>query len=548
MFPAYLMIEIFSGAAKAAGVRCFIPGIALLWFLTTGFGCARELSQFVDEDRPISISFAGDNSGSMNVDATGGYITVQFSADRFVNYTIRYGADCTTGALAGTLPQSGSAEAGITVSARMNYSDLMANSGTGWICVADKAAYQKASLSKTFSVSAINSYVTQYNETYGASGAPLSTGITTEFQIFQVEQSSPGWSNNFVNRDGGATKQTGASFNYGMLTVLDPNDGYKLKMLVIDRNNHRVLVFNSIPRSNSTNPDVVIGQTDFITGTSGVTQQKMNEPVSATVCSDGKLYISDRSNHRIAGFNRIPQSNGAQMDFVLGQAGYTVNPLVAASANTFNLPYGVSCISSRLYVADRGNNRVVVYNPAPSSNVAASFAIGQPDLTTATVGTNYGNTSYLNEPVQLLYGGSQFFIADALNNRVLVFNALPVAAGATPSFRIGQMLITDSTANQGGASPNQSSLSGPRALAYRSGKLAIADAGNHRLTFYNLPVTFNTPNATHQMGQPDFSTGTVPGTTAKGTFSSPKDMLFDGNYIWVQDAGNNRMQYLALPF
>lgn len=514
----------------------------------TGSNCARELSQFVDEDRPISISYGGDNSGSMNVDATGGYITVQFSADRFVNYTIRYGADCTTGALAGTLPQSGSAEAGVTVSARMNYSDLMANSGTGWICVADKAAYQKASLNKSFSVSAINNYVTQYNETYGASGAPMSSGITTEFQIFQVEQTSPGWSNNSVNRDGGATKQTGASLNYGMLTVLDPNDGYKLKMLVTDRNNHRVLVFNSIPKSNAATPDVVIGQTDFITGTSGVTQQKMNEPVSATVCSDGKLYVSDRTNHRIAGFNRIPQVSGAQMDFVLGQAGFTVNPLVAASASTFNLPYGIACISSRLYVADRGNNRIVVYDPAPSANVAASFAIGQPDLTTATPGTNYGAASYLKEPTQVSYGGSQFFITDSLNNRVLVFNSLPVSTGAAPSFRIGQILITDSSANQGGASPNPNSLSGPRALAFRSGKLAIADSGNHRLTFYNLPITFDNPAATHQMGQPNFSTGTVPGTTAKGTFSSPKDILFDGNYIWVQDAGNNRMQYLALPF
>ena len=119
--------------------------------------CGRYLSQFSDEDLPIRITYAGDNSGSMNVDQTGGYITVQFSADRFVNYSIRYGADCTSGTLAQTLPQSGSAAAGETVSARMNYTELMANSGSGWICVADKAAYQKASLRKTFSVSVINS-------------------------------------------------------------------------------------------------------------------------------------------------------------------------------------------------------------------------------------------------------------------------------------------------------------------------------------------------------------------------------------------------------
>ena len=129
------------------------------------------------------------------------------------------------------------------------------------------------------------------------------------------------------------------------------------------------------------------------------------------------------------------------------------------------------------------DSRVVVYNPAPSANVAASFAIGQPDLDTATPGTNYGAASYLKEPTQVSHGGSQFFITDSLNNRVLVFNSLPVSTGAVPSFRIRQILITDSSANQGGASPNPNSLSGPRALAFRSGKLAIADSGNHRLTF-----------------------------------------------------------------
>lgn len=525
-------------------------GLLLFLWTLVGMGCARYLAQFTDEDQPIRITYVGDNSASLNVDANGGYITVQFSADRFVNFTIRYGSDCTSGALAAVLPQSGSAESGVTVSARMNFSELMANSGSGFICLADKAAYQKASLKKTFSTTAINAYVTQYNETYGASGSPLATGINTEYEMFQVEQASPGWSNNLVNRDGGTTKQSGVSLNYGLSTAIDPNDGYKLKMFLIDRNNHRVLVFDSIPRSNAEAPSIVIGQANFTAGSAGVTQQNFDQPVSAAVCADGRLFISDRSNHRVAAFNRIPQASGAAMDFVLGQAGFTANTLAAASASTFNLPYGVSCISNRLYVSDRGNNRVVVYNSVPSANVAASFAIGQPNLTSSTPGSDYTAVSnYLNNPAQVMYSGSQFFVADIGNNRVLVYSSLPSAALASPVFVIGQLSSLGTTANQCNCTtPGQNTLSGPRAMAFRSGKLAIADTGNHRLTFYNLPISFNTPNATHQMGQPDFSTGTVPGTTAKGTFSSPKDMIFDGNYIWAQDSGNNRLQYLALPF
>ena len=546
------MVAVSARAEKAAAVGRLLACIALAANSMVGGGCARYLSQFTDEDREIVLNYVGDNSSTMQIDANGGFITVQFYADRYVNYSVRYGADCTSGTLAQILPQSGFAGAGDTVSVRMNYSELMANSGSGIICVADKAAYKKTSLVKTFSTSAINSYVTQYNETYGASGTPLSTGQTSEYELFQVEQASPSWSNNLVNRDGGTTKQNGVSFNYGMVTAIDVNDGYKLKLLVIDRNNNRVLVFNSIPTSNAASPDVVIGQADFVTGTAGITQQNFDQPVAAAVCANGRLYISDRTNHRVAVFNSIPLTNGANMDFVIGQTNFTTNTLVAASSSSFNLPYGVSCISNRLYVADRGNNRVVVYNPAPSSNVAASFAIGQPDLSSSTAGADYTMISnYLNNPGQVLYTGSQFFIVDIGNNRAIVYNALPVAAGASPQYVIGQLSSSGTTANQCGvcpAPPGQNTLSGPRAFAYRSGKLAIADTGNHRLTFYYLPISFNTPNATHQMGQPDFSTGTVPGTTAKGTFSSPKDMIFDGNFIWVQDAGNNRLQRLLLPF
>ena len=450
--------------------------------------------------------------------------------------------------MAATLPQSGSADAGVTVSARMNYKELMANAGTGWICVADKAAYQKTSLAKTFSVSTIANYVNQFNDSRGASGAPLSSGVSAEFQMFQTEQTSPGWSNNSLNRDGGATKQNGVNFNFGMLVAIDVNDEYKQKFFVVDRNNHRILIFNAIPASNAVNPDVVVGQAGFTSGASATTASGFNEPTAVAVCADGKMFVADSQNNRVAGFNRVPTANGASMDFVLGQTNFTTGTATAVSATTLSVPYGVACISSRLYIADRGYNRIVVHSAVPTANTAASFAIGQANLAAGGSGTDYSGTPYLNEPVQVLYTGSQFFITEALNHRVVVFSSLPSAAGAMPTYRIGQALITGGAANQGGANPTQSSLSGPLGMAYRSGKLAIADTDNHRLMFYDLPITANNPNATHQMGQANFTTGTLPGTTARGTFNSPKDVLFDGNYIRVQDRGNNRLQVVSLPF
>ena len=545
-----IVIDFCRAFASRVGVRRLRVFIATLFSLLLISGCATQLEKFLAEDKDIVITYGGDNASTLNIDASGGYITVQFSADRFVNYSIRYGADCTSGSLASILPQSGAAEAGQSVSARMNYSELMANGGSGLICVADKAAYKKASLTKTFSTTTITNYVTQYNETNGGSGAPQSNGITAAFQLFQDEQTAPGWSNSFINRDGGATKRSGVSFNYGMLVAIDPNDGYKKKFFLADRNNHRILIFHSMPLANSALPDVVVGQNNFTTGGLGTTASSFYEPTDVAVCADGKMFVADSQNNRVAGFNSIPTTNGASMNFVLGQTNFTTGTATAVSASTLSIPYSVACISSRLYIADRGYHRIVVHNTIPTSNSAASFAIGQPDLTTAALGTDYTNVSYLNEPIEILYTGSQFFIADIMNSRVLVYNALPTASGATPTYRIGQSLINGGSINEAGANPTNTTLARPRGLAFRTGKLAIADTENHRLVFYDLPISNNSPTVTptHQMGQPDFNTGTVPGTTAQSTFNNPRDLLFDGNYIWVQDRGNNRLQILALPF
>jgi len=335
-----------------------------------------------------------------------------------------------------------------------------------------------------------------------------------------------------------------------MLAAIDPNDSYKKKFFIVDRNNHRILIFHAVPLTNASLPDVVVGQGDFTSGSSGTTASSFNEPTDVVVCADGKMFVADSQNNRVAGFNSIPTANGVSMNFVLGQANFTTGTATAVSATTLSIPYSVACVSSRLYIADRGYHRIVVHSTIPTSNSAASFAIGQPNLATATTGTDYTNVSYLNEPMEILYSGSQFFIADIMNSRVLVYSSLPAAAGTTPAYRIGQSLIGGGSVNEGGANPTSTTLARPRGLAFRSGKLAIADTENHRIVFYDLPISNNSPAAapTHQMGQADFVTGTIPGVTAQGTFNNPRDLLFDGNYIWVQDRGNNRVQVLALPF
>ena len=83
------------------------------------------------------------------------------------------------------------------------------------------------------------------------------------------------------------------------------------KLLVSDSNNNRVLIWNTVPATNGVQADVVIGQTDFVTATGGASATKMTGPDGLSVTPDGKLLVCDKTNNRVLIFNSIPTSNGA---------------------------------------------------------------------------------------------------------------------------------------------------------------------------------------------------------------------------------------------
>jgi hypothetical protein len=94
------------------------------------------------------------------------------------------------------------------------------------------------------------------------------------------------------------------------------------KLFVSDTGNHRILVFNSIPTSNGASADLVIGQSDFTSvsanrGNVNPGLDSLNYPAQITVYS-GKLIVADRANHRILIWNSVPTTNGASAHVVIG--------------------------------------------------------------------------------------------------------------------------------------------------------------------------------------------------------------------------------------
>src|SRR5699024_5317463 len=99
------------------------------------------------------------------------------------------------------------------------------------------------------------------------------------------------------------------------------------KLIVADQNNSRVLIWNTIPTSNHKQADIVLGQPNFTTSppnTGGLGPATLNG--SNGVASDGtKLVVGDRFNNRILIWNSFPTTNNQPADVVLGQPNFTTN-------------------------------------------------------------------------------------------------------------------------------------------------------------------------------------------------------------------------------
>src|SRR5260221_418823 len=150
----------------------------------------------------------------------------------------------------------------------------------------------------------------------------------------------------------------------------------KGKLYLADDLNHRILVWNSIPTTNNTNADLVIGQTSFTASTASTTASGFNN-FSGLLVSTNRLFVAEATNSRILIFNSIPTSNGGTADLVLGHSTFTSSTLNEGglSATSMNGPSAVYENDNKLLVADPGNNRVLIF---PNTIITPQISLTTP--------------------------------------------------------------------------------------------------------------------------------------------------------------------------
>ena len=121
----------------------------------------------------------------------------------------------------------------------------------------------------------------------------------------------------------------------------------------------------------------------------------------------------------------------SEADF--NDAGYLNNP---GDGLLFNHQKGIASDGTNLVVADGSNNRVLIWNQAPTDNTSPDVVLGQPDLVQTDTNNATSSLARISWPVDVAIGGGRLFVSDTENDRILVWNSIPTTNGQAADYAI----------------------------------------------------------------------------------------------------------------
>lgn len=317
------------------------------------------------------------------------------------------------------------------------------------------------------------------------------------------------------------------------------------RLFVADSENHRVLVFDVTTVTNAESAINVLGQPDFTTGTSGVTDSKMDTPNGLAYDSNRDyLFVSDSANLRVTIFDTGHISNGDSYISYLG------TPFLSGIGDmVFGATSGLFFEDKNklLFVSDFLNNRVLVFDLVSITNgEAATHVLCQPDMMSNGSGTTASTCSFPFSVVGDSLNGTYIYVGDAGNARVLKFDINTLTNGEPAVSVLGQSDFTSNTQNV-----TQSGLSSVYGLSILPDSiLYVSDKEAHRTMIFDVTAIVDGEDAVDGLGHidangdMDFSLSDAPSLSnyILGSGGQGGVALDSQNqYLYVVDSSFNRV-------
>ena len=422
------------------------------------------------------------------------------------------------------------------------------------------------------------------------------TPLATDLVIGQKTNSSGTSPNHGQNTVDGTTLNFSAGLPISL--AIEPKTG---NLWVSDYGNYRVLRFPvSQLAAHTTFPaaDFVLGQLSLNSNTYSdsanlgiLNKSTLYLPKGMTFDSSGNLYVSDSfpSQGRVLFFFQGFSANGQSASRILGLC-EPIPPQTAvgcSSANGYGLlgPDGLFSDGTHLFVADTSNHRIAEYDTNdkwPAGPLAGESpqthqdsppimtVIAQPNLTSgkANKGQPEPDASTLSAPIGGAFSGTDLWIADTANNRVVgwplqggIYGSATRLIGQLdypyfqPNLIEGREVFISTNSGIGGVTVDHTS---------NPPHLYIADTFNNRILGFNDARKI-TPGkrADIVIGQSDFpgqpgsafyralannpkNDAAIPVPTG---LAGPAGVIVDSNGdLWVADSGNGRVLRFPKPF
>ncbi len=325
---------------------------------------------------------------------------------------------------------------------------------------------------------------------------------------------------------------------------------------VSDTGHHRLLGWRNLPTIDSQPADWVIGQPNFDSegqNAKGKTQKNtLNVPTGICGCGEG-LAVADAWNHRVLIWKTLPKDNNVPADLVLGQADFNSNQpnrgSLIAGANTLNWCYGVFYYQGKLFVADTGNRRLLIWHQLPEENgQPADVVLGQTDMESRDEnGGGNPTASTMRWCHDITVWNNNLVVTDAGNNRVMIWQGIPTENNAPCTVVTGQKTFDLVEMNQGVYFPKANSLSMPYGVAATPDWLLVTDTANSRLLAWKKPqsiLSLQGADADLVIGQNNFySKGENRdyGLPTRDSLNWSYGINVHNNTAVIADSGNNRI-------